>query len=170
MSARGQLVGMPRLALAVGLIGLLGCSGMAEGLVELFTGADIEHEGDEVVVTNADGSTQRITQGEGTALPEGFPLPVPPAGTLDSVVRSEGGSNNSIVVSFRLEDDADIEPIVAFYDQWFADQGIAVESETKNMAGMRTTAMAATKNGEVYAVTLTDALGTRMLMLSHTPR
>jgi hypothetical protein len=161
---------MPRLALGVGLIGLLGCSGMAEGVIELFTGTSIDQEGDDVVMTNADGSTQRISQGEGTALPEGFPLPPPPEGTLDSVVKSEGGAANNTVVSFRLDEDANIDRIVAFYVDWFASEGLPVDSETKNLAGMRTTAMAATRGGDVYAVTLTDALGTRMLMLSYTPR
>ncbi len=170
MSGRGVFRAMPRLALAVGLFGLLGCSGMAEGLVELFTGTDIDQQGDDVVVTNADGSTQVITQGEGTQLPEGFPLPPPPEGALDSVVRSEGSSADSIVVSFRLDDETDVDVIIAFYEDWFEAEGIEIESDTKNMAGMRTTAMAANKGGEVYSVTLTDALGTRMVMLSHTPR
>ncbi|MEZ4320118.1 MAG: hypothetical protein R3F61_21745 [Myxococcota bacterium] len=147
---------------------LLGCSGFAESVAEWVSGSEIEVEGDRVVLTNADGSRQVITQGEHAEAPADFPLPLPPGQpTLDSVVAPEGKGASTL--SYRLGPDDDAEAVVAFYTEWFAAEGIEVMSDHKNMAGMRTTALVGSRSGEVYSVTFTDALGTRMLTLTVTP-
>ncbi|MCB9679717.1 MAG: hypothetical protein H6737_31715 [Alphaproteobacteria bacterium] len=159
---------MRRAVIGVSFVFLLGCSGIAEGLAELISGSEIEVDGDRVVLTNPDGSTQVITQGENASLPADFPLPAPPGDIpIDSVVDSDDGGPRT--VSYRLRDADDANAIVAFYSDWFVAEGIEVASDHQNLAGMRTAAMVGSRDGVVLAVTFTDALGTRMLSLSATP-
>jgi len=160
---------MGRSLAIIGLFFLLGCAGVQQGLAEWISGSEIDvAEDGSVTITNADGSSQVVTQGDQATRPIGFPIPEPPGeASLDSVLTGSKGSPTTL--AYRLGEEEDAEALLAFYQEWFAGEGIDAMVDSKNMAGMKTSAIVGSVDGVMYAVTFTDALGTRMLTLAVTP-
>lgn len=155
--------------LGLACVGMLACAGLTEGAVELATGISIEEQPDgTVVIVNPDGTRQVVGKGAGQEPPPGFPLPRPP-GDLDveSVLTSDG--SGPTIVTWRLGADDDVDDVLAYYEAWFREQGVDVSRDDQSLAGMRTVVLAARVGDQTHSVTLTDALGSRLVTATVSP-
>jgi hypothetical protein len=120
-----------------------------------------------ILVENEDGSVQTITQGSAAEIPPDFPLPLPPGLQPESsIVSSDGGPT---ILSFRLENAEQAVEMVEFYGEWFEAEGLTAEVRSTNLAGMKSTALSAKREGHTLAVAVMDGMDTRMLTLTSTP-
>ncbi len=140
-----------RWLIVAGALGLgLGCSGLGEKGLEL-AGGELD-----------------VAEGADARLPEGFPLPPPPGGTLTTVVRAGLMGTSTVSAIYELDGGADLEVVLEPYAAVMEAAGMAVSTSTSDgtrvVSGTKDqatwSAVAAPRDGKVQVTLVLADVGT----------
>lgn len=119
-------------------------------------GNTISISGDEesLTVTGEDGDTIGVFGGG--EIPADFPIPMPPGGTVTSVVVVPP---TTLVAMEYSPAEYDYEDLVAFYDTFAEKGGITVVGRTANETAPAFVAWFLQENGQDYSIAVNDEVG-----------
>jgi hypothetical protein len=127
-----------------------------------------DDEGNTVSVTG-DDETLTVTGDDGEIaavfgggeVPDGFPIPILPGGTVQSVIETPQGA--LLILEFSTAG-FDYDTLVAYYEAFSEESGITVVTSTKVDATPKFSMWSLEKGDAVYSILITDAIDGVMLV------
>jgi hypothetical protein len=112
-----------------------------------------------LTITGDDGETAAVFGGG--ELPDGFPIPVLPGGTVQSVIETPQGS--LVILEFSTAD-SDYDTLVAYYEAFSKESGVTVIGSTKIDATPKLATWSLEKDGATFNIVITGAIDGVMLV------
>ena len=171
-------------AAAVGLmLFIASCGGgnAVEGLLESQEGIDnVEFDEGEgsFTITDDEGNTLSVTQDDesltvvgddgetaavfgGGEVPDGFPIPILPGGTVQSVIETPQGA--LVILEFSTAD-FDYDTLVAFYEAFSNESGVTVVGSVKSETTPKLATWSLEEGDATLSIVITDAIDGVMLV------
>jgi hypothetical protein len=112
-----------------------------------------------LAVTGDDGETAAVFGGG--EVPDGFPIPILPGGTVQSVIETPQGA--LLILEFSTAD-FDYDTLVAYYEAFSKEPGVTVVGSTKVDATPKFTTWSLEKGDAIYSIVITGEIDGVMLV------
>lgn len=112
-----------------------------------------------LTITGDDGETAAVFGGG--ELPDGFPIPVLPGGTVQSVIETPQGA--LVILEFSTAD-FDFDTLAAYYEAFSKESGVTVVASTKIDATPKVATWSLEKDGANFNILVTGAIDDVMLV------